>query len=115
MVLSFIFCRDFRDTPISHAVGFPALYKLDEEDELYDGDNKDRLHKGDDIYYTDIDKGCVEHGIVCSAVYIDGQLRAFCVDFDDGCFDVLEGIGFGTHYFKTENEAKIALKQHRDN
>ena len=69
------------------------------------------LQSGDDIYYADMEKGTVEHGVVYIAAYKNGSLDSFSINFDNGDFDEFVGSGLGTHFFRTEAEAKARLKQ----
>lgn len=69
------------------------------------------LQQGDPIWYTDIDNGTVEHGVVEYPHYQNGQLLSFSVTFDDGDFDEFFGETLGRAFFRSESEAKIALNQ----
>jgi hypothetical protein len=70
-----------------------------------DFDNIDYPLKGDDIYYADIEYGQVEHGVVFSVTFEDGELYTLSVDFDNGDFDEFNGTAFGSCLFLDANEA----------
>ena len=70
-----------------------------------DFDNTFYPQKGDDIYYVDIEYGQIEHGVVFSVTFEDGELCAFSVDFDNGDFDEFNGTAFETYFFLDADEA----------
>lgn len=70
-----------------------------------------RLEKGDDVWYVDKENRELEHGTIFFAVYKDGKLDSFSVDFDCGDFDEFSGVAWGKHFFGSEKVAKIALAE----
>lgn len=68
-----------------------------------------RLKKGDRVWYADRGNGELESGTVYMAVYKDGKLASFSVDFDCGDFDEFSGVAWGECFFGSKQAAEAAL------
>jgi len=68
-----------------------------------------RLKKGDRVWYADRGNGELESGTVFMAVYKDGKLASFSVDFDCGDFDEFSGVAWGECFFGSKQAAEAAL------
>ena len=68
-----------------------------------------RLVGGEDVWYLDEEKGSIRRANVCTALYREGILYSVGIDYADGDFDELPGACFGTHLFKSEKAALLAL------
>lgn len=68
-----------------------------------------RLCNGDSIYYSDAESGIIEEGTVYIAVYKEGVLDSFSVNFTNGDFDEFNGSAFGEYFFTDKRKAQMAL------
>ena len=71
-------------------------------------DKDDFPKRGDDIYYVDNELGEIEHGIIHSVHFKNGELDAIAVDFGDD-FDEFYGSAFGDCLFPNEEMARNRL------
>ncbi len=67
------------------------------------------LKQDDDIYYVDRENGLIEHGKVYIVTFKNKRVDTFSVNFDDGTFDVFDGIGLGKCFFTNEHNARDTL------
>lgn len=71
------------------------------------------LKKGNDIYYVDYNTGEIEHGVLFSTCFKDGEIDSFSVDFGYD-FDEFYGKSLGKYFFASKEEAEIALRKGED-
>lgn len=71
------------------------------------------IENGDDVWYVDYEENNVEHGIITSVTYKDGEVYAFFVEWDYGDADEYDGQGLGRHYFLKQSNALDELRERK--
>ena len=70
------------------------------------------LVAGTEVWYVNKDEGCLEHGVVETVYYKEGNLDSIGVNFpDSNDYDVFDGSALGRSLFRSELQAKERLTQ----